>query len=57
MYCESGGNPSAYNPAGPYIGLFQILSSDSSLFDPVVNVATAYEKYISQGPGAWGACA
>jgi hypothetical protein len=57
MYCESGGNPNAYNPAGPYIGLFQILSSDSSLFDPVTNVAAAYQKYISQGPGAWGACA
>jgi hypothetical protein len=57
MYCESGGNPNAYNPAGPYIGLFQILSSDSSLFDPVTNVAAAYQKYVSQGPGAWGACA
>jgi hypothetical protein len=56
MYCESGGNPNAYNPAGPYIGLFQILGSSSSLFDPVVNVATAYDKYVSQGPGAWGAC-
>jgi hypothetical protein len=54
MYCESGGNPNAYNPAGPYIGLFQILGSSSSLFDPVVNVAAAYDKYVSQGPGAWG---
>jgi resuscitation-promoting factor RpfB len=25
--CESGGNPNAYNPAGPYYGLYQFLAS------------------------------
>ncbi len=25
--CESGGNPKAYNPAGPYYGLYQFLAS------------------------------
>ncbi|MEI6728097.1 MAG: transglycosylase SLT domain-containing protein [bacterium] len=27
MYCESGGRSGAYNKSGPYIGLFQFLSS------------------------------
>ena len=25
--CESGGNPKAYNPAGPYYGLYQFSAS------------------------------
>lgn len=57
IYCESGGNPNAYNPAGPYVGLFQILDPSVSLFDPAENIAAAYSKYLSQGPSAWGACA
>ena len=24
IQCESSGNPEAYNPAGPFVGLFQI---------------------------------
>ncbi len=55
--CESGGNPNAYNPAGPYVGLFQILDPSRSLFDPAANIAAAYEKYQRQGPRAWRACA
>ncbi len=54
--CESGGNPNAYNPAGPYVGLFQILDPSASLFDPATNVAEAHWKYLTLGPGAWGAC-
>lgn len=54
--CESGGNPNAYNPAGPYVGLFQILDPSSSLFDPATNIAEAHWKYQSQGPGAWWGC-
>ncbi len=54
LACESGGDPNAYNPAGPYVGLFQILDTSLSLFDPRMNIAEAYYKYQSQGPGAWG---
>jgi hypothetical protein len=54
--CESGGNPNAYNPAGPYVGLFQVLDPSRSLFDPAANIAAAYAKYQSQGRRAWGAC-
>jgi Transglycosylase SLT domain len=58
MYCESGGNPNAYNPAGPYIGLFQIHESlGTDLYDPATNIATAYSLYLSHGPSAWGGCA
>jgi len=57
IYCESGGNPNAYNPAGPYVGLFQVLDPSVSLFDPAANIAEAYYKYQTQGPSAWGACA
>ena len=54
--CESGGDPDAYNPAGPYVGLFQILDPSSSLFDPATNIGEAYWKYLNQGPGAWRGC-
>ena len=29
--CESGGNPQAYNPAGPYYGLYQFLRQHLAL--------------------------
>ena len=54
--CESRGDPNAYNPAGPYVGLFQVHDPSRSLFDPVANIAAAYSKYLSQGPGAWRGC-
>lgn len=56
IYCESGGDPNAYNPAGPYVGLFQIYDPSVSLFDPAANIAAAYAIYQSQGPSAWGVC-
>ena len=65
MYCESGGRSNAYNKSGPYIGLFQFLSStfnanarragiaNPSVWDPYqqINVA-AYMFSIGQA-GQW----
>jgi len=56
IYCESGGNPNAYNPAG-YVGLFQIWEGNgSNLSDPATNIAAAYSLYVSGGPGNWPNC-
>jgi hypothetical protein len=60
--CESGYNPRAYNPAGPYYGLFQFLMStfkntpygNQDIYDPYYNAAAAAWKYSVSGPGAWG---
>ncbi len=60
--CESGYNPRAYNPAGPYYGLFQFLMSTfkatpyggQDIYDPVANASAAAWKYGQGGAGAWG---
>jgi len=60
--CESGYNPRAYNPAGPYYGLFQFLMSTfkatpfggQDIYDPVANAGAAAWKYSQGGAGAWG---
>ena len=60
--CESGYNPQAYNPAGPYYGLFQFLMSTfnatpfkgQNIYDPVANAGAAAWKYSQGGAGAWG---
>lgn len=60
--CESGYNPNAYNPAGPYYGLFQFLMStfkntpygNQNIYDPYYNAAAAAWKYSVSGGGAWG---
>jgi soluble lytic murein transglycosylase-like protein len=60
--CESGYNPNAVNPAGPYYGLFQFLMStfkntpygNQNVLDPVANASAAAWKYGNYGPGAWG---
>jgi Transglycosylase SLT domain len=60
--CESGYNPSAVNPAGPYYGLFQFLMSTfratpyggQNILDPVANASAAAWKYGNGGAGAWG---
>lgn len=66
MYCESGGRSNAYNRSGPYIGLFQFLTStfnanarrigiaNPNIWDPYqqINVA-AYMFSIGQS-GQWG---
>ena len=57
IQCESGGNPNAYNPGGPYIGLFQIWGGHGpNLYDPAVNIAAAYSLYLSGGAGHWPYC-
>lgn len=60
--CESGYNPRAYNPAGPYYGLFQFLQSTfnatpfkgQDIYDPTANAGAAAWKYSQGGSGAWG---
>ena len=55
--CESGGNPNAYNPQGPYVGLFQIWGGHgSNLEAPTTNIAAAYSLYLSGGRGHWPNC-
>jgi uncharacterized protein YabE (DUF348 family) len=55
--CESGGNSSAYNPAGPYVGLFQIWEGfGGNLWDPAVNIAAAYSLYQTGGGSHWPNC-
>ncbi len=61
--CESGFNPSAYNPAGPYGGLFQHLESrwayraeqagypGASIFDAEANTAAA--AWLWEARGGW----
>ena len=60
--CESGYNPNAYNPSGPYMGLFQFLQSTwnrtpyagSSPYDASANAHAAAWLYQNSGPGQWG---
>jgi hypothetical protein len=64
MYCESGGRVNAVNPAGPYIGLFQFLSStfySNAKFIPGANINNGYHqievaaKMFANGQaGQWG---
>ena len=42
IQCESSGDPLAYNPAGPYVGLFQVLNGSS---DPYTNALQAHYQY------------
>jgi soluble lytic murein transglycosylase-like protein len=61
-HCESGFNPRAYNPAGPYYGLFQFLMStfratpygSGDIYDPVANANAAAWKFANGGARAWG---
>jgi Transglycosylase SLT domain len=60
--CESGYNPRAVNPAGPYYGLFQFAMptfkgtpyGGQDILDPVANASAAAWKYGISGGGAWG---
>lgn len=60
--CESGFNARAYNPAGPYYGLFQFLMStfratpygSGDVYDPVANANAAAWKFANGGASAWG---
>lgn len=57
IMCESGGNPSAYNPVGPYYGLFQVLHGP---YDPYLNAVEAhiqYAQYVAGlRPNPWPNC-
>ncbi len=60
LYCESGGNPLAYNSAGPYVGLMQVWLGHrwtyEQLVQPEINIAAAWEIYQRQGAAAWPVC-
>ncbi len=49
--CESGGDAEAYNPAGPYIGLWQVHNGS---FDPWENTAQAHRQYTEWQQGLRG---
>jgi len=56
--CESGGDPTAYNPSGA-TGLFQMmmplwtgLMHGGDPYDPYVNTQAAYELWLQSG-GSW----
>jgi len=63
--CESGGNPRAINPAGPYYGLYQFdlgtwqsnggtgLPIDAS---PTEQTRVAYNLYLARGREPWPVC-
>lgn len=57
--CESGGDPTVYNPAG-HVGLFQVALihrwSRAELEDPELNVRAAHELYLRDGTAPWPAC-
>ncbi len=56
IQCESGGNASAYNPAG-YVGLFQVWEGyGANLRDGATNIAAAYSLYLSGGRSHWPNC-
>jgi soluble lytic murein transglycosylase-like protein len=58
--CESSLNPRAYNPAGPYIGLFQFLPSTfrahggTDIYDPVQQANIAADMLAHGQARAWG---
>jgi soluble lytic murein transglycosylase-like protein len=58
--CESSLNPRAYNPAGPYIGLFQFLPSTfrahggTDIYDPVQQADITANMLAHGQARAWG---
>jgi hypothetical protein len=60
--CESGLNPRAYNPSGPYYGLFQFLMSTfranggTDIWDPVQQ-ANITAKMLAHGQAHQWGCA
>jgi resuscitation-promoting factor RpfB len=63
--CESGGNPGAYNPAGPFYGLYQFMQgtwtavggvgvpSDASASEQTYRAQILYKR---SGAGQWPVC-
>jgi hypothetical protein len=63
--CESGGDPRAYNPAGPYLGAWQFLQStwesvggrgDPRSASRDEQLYRAARLYALSGPGQWPVC-
>lgn len=63
MMCESGGNPAAYNPYGPYYGLFQFnagmfdggpYGSSADIYNPHDQIYNAAYYFSIGGRGRWG---
>ena len=58
--CESGFRPNAYNPAGPYIGIFQFLPSTfrahggTNIYDPTQQANIAATMLAAGEERAWG---
>ncbi len=60
--CESGYNPRAYNPVGPYYGVFQFTAEtfhatiygNQDIYSAYYNVAAAAWKVSLSGWSAWG---
>ena len=58
--CESGFRPTAYNPAGPYIGLFQFLPSTfrahggTDIYDPWQQSEITATMLAAGQSRAWG---
>ncbi|MFN2451850.1 MAG: transglycosylase SLT domain-containing protein [Candidatus Dormibacteria bacterium] len=61
--CESGLDPYALNPAGPYEGLFQFLPrtfaahGGTNIWDPVQQSDIAAAMFAAGQGSAWGSCA
>ena len=60
--CESGLRPNAYNPSGPYYGLFQFLMSTfrshggTDIWSPYQQADIAAGMFASGRSGAWPVC-
>jgi hypothetical protein len=60
--CESGLRPNAYNPAGPYYGLFQFLMSTfrahggTNIWDPTQQSQIAASMFAAGDSSAWPVC-
>jgi uncharacterized protein YabE (DUF348 family) len=63
--CESGGNPQAYNPAGPFYGLYQFMASTWQAVGGVglpTDASASEQTYRAQilynrsGAGQWPVC-
>jgi Transglycosylase-like domain len=64
MYCESGGRANAVNPAGPYIGLFQFLSTTfysnakfitgANIYNGYHQIEVAAKMFANGQAGQWG---
>jgi soluble lytic murein transglycosylase-like protein len=60
--CESGYNPYAYNPSGPYEGLFQFMPSTfrahggTNIWDPTQQAQIAASMFAAGESGEWPVC-